>query len=125
MPLETHTIKQGSTGAGASSHVAQLSSDPRHAALAGQTPVRPSRPNGGGGPSSNEVETENGGIGSPFWASLPQPTNLLFVHRRILELAVVKLSIETVAFQQFLVFALLDDISFVHHQDPIRIADGR
>jgi hypothetical protein len=43
---------------------------------------------------------------------------------RVLELAVVQFGIETVASQQFLVFALLHNVAVIHHQDPIRVADG-
>ncbi|MCJ7622932.1 MAG: amidohydrolase family protein [Anaerolineaceae bacterium] len=46
------------------------------------------------------------------------------IYFSILKLAVVQLSIETASFQQFFMFALLDNITFVHHQDQIGVADG-
>jgi hypothetical protein len=41
-----------------------------------------------------------------------------------LKLTVIKLSVESVFCRQLAVFALLDDVTVIHDQNPIGVADG-
>ena len=41
------------------------------------------------------------------------------------KLAVVEACVEATPAEQFLVFALFDDVAFLHHQDHVCFADGR
>ena len=40
------------------------------------------------------------------------------------KLAVIQLGVEAFLCQQLPVFALLHNVAVIHHQDPIRVADG-
>ena len=60
----------------------------------------------------------------PYFDCIRYALCILFLRYFFCELAIIEISIEAILAHEFLVVALLDNISIFHHENQIRISDS-